>query len=170
MSASKEGYQTVTAGFEVSRRALDLTSTIKNNRLSVIAMSSGVPVKSIIVTIDAPLLGEPIDIVTDDLGIATLDISNLNVTGNLTISVSERNYDEVWLSQEIPGTGVGTYLWLILSIVAVIGLALAILYLTTASKIKGTKEEGNSSRKESIPGEKSKSVFDKGKKKTSLHK
>ena len=170
VSASKEGYQTVTAGFEVSRRALDLTSTIKNNRLSVIAMSSGVPVKSIIVTIDAPLLGEPIDIVTDDLGIATLDISNLNVTGNLTISVNERNYDEVWLSQEIPGEGTGTYLWLIIAIVAVIGLGLAILYLTTTSKIKGTEEKSGSSRKESSPDDKTKSVFDKGKKKTSLHK
>ena len=145
ISASKSGYETATEAFTVRPYPLVLESKIEGNNLIVTAVSSGKPVSNIAISFDTAEFHE--EILTDENGKAILDIVKSNVTGNVTITAIDQNYEKTSITREVKPEAGGKYLVLILILVVLIIIIIVILVLTRGEKKKeGKKKKGKLER------------------------
>ncbi len=149
ISASKAGYTTVTEKLNVRLRPIILDSRISGNNLVVQAQSKGNPVSNIALSVKTGQ--ETMKIFTDNEGSAKLDLTGLNVTGNLIVTVEEQNYERKTIVQKVGKLGGLNY-------PAVIGIIAILILLIIALISVGRKKKG-----------KGEGVFKDMPRKTSLH-
>ncbi|MBN2250750.1 MAG: carboxypeptidase regulatory-like domain-containing protein [Candidatus Altiarchaeota archaeon] len=145
VTASKEGYEAGTETFTVRPHPLLLESGVENGRLIVSATSSGNPVADLPVTFDT--LDAHQEAKTDAEGKITIEISQSNLTGNVTIKAASDLYEPVTAVQEIKPQEGGNSTMLIVILVVLIILIIVILALTSKGEIKKRKEKGQMERK-----------------------
>lgn len=139
VSVSKDGYQTATGEFNVKPYPLVLKAKMEGQKIVATATSDGNPVPEIAVSFEGAGFRE--EILTDKNGKAILDTGKSNVSGNVTISSKEANYEKASTEIEVktvPGTDSSMLLVILVALIIVI---IAIIAVTTKGG-KKKKEKG----------------------------
>jgi len=135
ITASKNYYASESSSFEVNPYSLDLDVWLSGKDLTVKATSEGEIVQNISISVLMPN-GDEILLTTDNLGIAKLDIEELNQTGTFVMSSVERNYEKKTITKDIKSLG-GGLMPILLVLVAVIFLLILIGVVLYISHKKG---------------------------------
>lgn len=139
VSASKDGYQTATGDFNVKALPLVIKARMEGQKIVATATSDGSPVAEIAVIFEGSGFRE--EILTDKNGKAILDSSKGNVSGNVTISSKEANYEKANTTIEIkPVAGTDSSMLLVILVILII-VIIAIIAVTTKGG-KKKKEKG----------------------------
>ncbi|MFZ2456313.1 MAG: carboxypeptidase regulatory-like domain-containing protein [Candidatus Altiarchaeia archaeon] len=139
VSVSKDGYQTATGEFNVKAYPLVLKAKMEGTKIVATATSDGNPVPEIAISFEGAGFRE--EILTDKNGKAILDTGKSNVSGNVTISSKEANYEKASTEIEVkvvPGTDSSMLLVILVALIIVI---IAIIAVTTKGG-KKRKEKG----------------------------
>lgn len=139
ISASKAGYVTVMERLKVNPRPIVLDSRIIGNTLIVQAQSKGKAVSNIAISVKTN--AETMKIFTDNEGNAKLDLSNLNVTGSLIVTIEEQNYEKRTILQKFEKSGGIDYPALIGLVVVIVLLIIALISFGRRGKEKGVFKE-----------------------------
>ncbi len=154
ITAIRKDYKSDTENLVVRPAPLTLESRIRDNTLIIGVSSRGEGISNINVQVETPSWKK--DIVTDDTGRATLSLTNLELSSDITISVDKEGYEKKEIIQEIPRFNLANYsIPLIFGTIIVI--AIAIILIASSGLGKGKKKKGKNS-------------LTKGKKTTSLNK
>ena len=102
-----------------------LESRISGSTLMVQVQSNGKPVPNVAVSVKTS--AETMKIFTDNTGMAKLDISGLNVTGSMILTVDDQNYEKKTIVQRAEKSGGIDFPAVIGIIVVVVLLIVALL-------------------------------------------
>jgi protocatechuate 3,4-dioxygenase beta subunit len=139
VSVSKEGYQTATGEFNVKAYPLVLKAKMEGQKIVATATSDGTPVPEIAVSFEGAGFRE--EILTDKNGKAILDTGKSNVSGNVTISSKEANYDQASTEIEVKNVA-GTDSSMLLVILVVLIIVIIVIIAVTTKGGKKKKEKG----------------------------
>ena len=139
VSVSKDGYQTATGEFNVKALPLVLKAKMEGQKIVATATSDGNPVPNITISFGGAGFRE--EVLTDASGKAILDTAKSNVSGNVTISSTEANYDKASTQIEVKNVAGTDSSMLLVILVALIIVIIAIIAVTTKGG-KKKKEKG----------------------------
>jgi len=136
ITASKKDYESDTESLLVRPYPLVLESRIRDNTLIVSVSSRGNPVPDIRVQVETSSWRK--EIVTDETGIGTLYLTNLELSSDLTIGVDGEGYEKKTITQELPRFDIGNY-----SIPVIFGfvIVIAIIIILIASSGVGKRKK-----------------------------
>ena len=137
ITAIKKDYESDTENLMVRPAPLTLESRIRDNTLIVSVSSKGEPLPSIKIDVGTPSWMK--EIVTDATGTATLYLTNLELSSDITVSVDKEGYERKEIIQEIPRFDLANY-----SIPVIFGLiiviTIVIILIASSSVGKGKKK------------------------------
>ncbi len=141
VTVSKDYYTPESSSFEVNPYPLDLDVWLSGKDLIVKATSGGEAVQNMSISVLTPD-GDEILLITDNSGIARLDIKELNQTGTFVVSSVERNYEKKTITKDIKSLGGGLIpiLLVLMAIIALLILIGVVLYIGHRKR-KGTGTE-----------------------------
>ena len=139
VSISKDGYQTATGEFNVKALPLVLKAKMEGQKIVATATSDGNPVPNITISFGGAGFRE--EVLTDASGKAILDTSKSNVSGNVSISSTEANYDKASTQIEVKNVAGTDSSMLLVILIALIIVIIAIIAVTTKGG-KKKKEKG----------------------------
>jgi protocatechuate 3,4-dioxygenase beta subunit len=138
VSVSKEGYQTATGEFNVRAYPLVLKAKMEGQKIVATATSDGNPVPEIAISFEGAGFRE--EIMTDKNGKAILDSAKSNVSGNVTISSTEANYEKASTEIEVKNVaGTDSSMLLVILVVLIIVIIAIIAVTTKGGKKKSEK-------------------------------
>ncbi|OYT40359.1 MAG: hypothetical protein B6U86_04190 [Candidatus Altiarchaeales archaeon ex4484_43] len=141
VTVSKDYYTPESSSFEVNPYPLDLDVWLSGKDLIVKATSGGEAVQNMSISVLTPD-GDEILLITDNSGIARLDIKELNQTGTFVVSSVGRNYEKKTITKDIKSLGGGLIpiLLVLMAIIALLILIGVVLYIGHRKR-KGTGTE-----------------------------
>jgi len=136
VTAIKKDYESDTENLMVRPAPLTLESRIRDNTLIVSVSSKGESLSNIKIDVGTPSWMK--EIVTDATGTATLYLTNLELSSDITVSVDKEGYEKKEIIQEIPRFDLANY-----SVPVIFGLiiviTIVIILIASSSVGKGKK-------------------------------
>jgi hypothetical protein len=139
VTASLEGYQTAEGEFAVKTYPLVVKAKMDGQKIVATATSNGNPVPNISLSFEGTGFHETV--ITDKNGMAAVDAQKNNVSGSVTITSTEANYEQASTQIDVkPVSGTDSSMLLVI-LVALIIVIIAIIAVTTKGG-KKKKEKG----------------------------